>query len=484
MTTQFVMPPYKGSYNNRRYTVRIGRGNDGQRFRAGLLCALIASTLSAATSAHAESQILYRETFGYCTGTVGKDAAAEANWVGLVGGFPQAKISNLKVVSYGVLDVGGSVNSNPLGLAQGYGFWFKPVYGLTLLTAEFQFDIGLLKNSQAQIQYKQRLSGIDPAGQLNKTHIAILVDDVWYISDAFARQQVAGVWEPAEFAPGSITYGTAPYVAGLGPIKPTDSGAPLPAAGTVRAFGVFMDEVNGRVRLDNFTVKGMLPSDGSISPDVQDPNVSLCPSSSPDRNGGGGAPTPPPDEDDGDSTPDRFVPDPVATPTPGPVISHSASYQFCAVKEQGAGRKVVVSSKARKAILKKISGFTLNELRDRVLISLLAQRAMPLGALVNVKRGDYDLNKGILTLSTRPSAKPLRFKLRGGALQAMQAYLGHTGAPQAVTAPLFVDGVDTSHALHATTQRALCLVDVRAMLKIRALQAKVSIPGVGAGRVR
>lgn len=462
----------------------VDRAKREQRGDFGLICALLAATVCAATEVQAEPQTLYRETFGYCTGTIGKDAASETNWVGLVSGLPQAKISNLKVFSYGVLDVGGSVNSNPIGLAQGYSFWFKPVYGLTLLTAEFQFDVGLLKNSQARIQYRQRLSGIDPAGQPNKTHLAILIDNVWYISDSLVRQQVPGAWEPAEFAPSALTYGTAPYLVGLGPTKPTDFGAPLPAAGTVRAFGVFMDEVNGRVRLDNFTIKGLPPSDGSISTDVQEPDVSLCPSSSPDRSGGGGSPTPPPDEDDGDSTSDRFVPDPVATPTPGPAVSHGTVYQFCPVKEQGAGRKVIVSGKMRSAILKKISGTTLSELRDRVMVSILAQRPITLGALVNVKRGDYDPKTGVITLSTRPAAKPQRFKLRGATLRAMQMYLAHTSAPEAVTAPLFLEGGATSHALHLTTQKALCLAELRALLRSRALQVKVQIPGVSTGRLR
>jgi hypothetical protein len=461
---------------------KFGQQRERNR-RTGLVCALAASTICVATAVQAEPQTVYRETFGYCTGTIGKDAAAEANWVGLVSGFPQAKISNLKVVSYGALDIGGSVNSNPLGRAQGYGFWFKPVYGLTLLTAEFQFDIGLLKNSQARIQYKQRLSGIDPAGQLNKTHLAILVDNVWYISDSFVRQQMPGVWESAEFAPGSLTYGSVPYVVGLGPSKPATSGEPLPAAGTVRAFGLFMDEVNGRVRVDNFVIKGAVPSNGSISSGVQEPDVSLCPESSPDRNGGG-SPMPPPDADDGDSTPDRFVPDPVATPAPAPLTPHGTVYQFCALKEQGTGRKIVLSSKARAAILKRISGAALAELRDRAMVSLLAQRMMPLGALVNVKRGDYDTINGVVTLSTRQAAKPQRFKVRGGALRAMQAYLGHPSAPREVTAPLFVDVATSAHALHVTTQRALCLADVRAMLKSRAVQAKVPIQGISAGRAR
>jgi hypothetical protein len=447
------------------------------------IASTVAATLCCAATAYAEPTTIYRETFGYCSGTLGKDAATETNWVGLVSGLPQAKVSNLKVFSYGALDVGGSVNSNPLGLAQGYSFWFKPVYGLTLLTAEFQFDVGILKNSQARIEYKQRLSGIDLSGQPNKTHLAFLIDDVWYISGDFVRQQRPGVWESAQLAPGALTYGTVPHIAGLGPTIPVEFGAPLPAAGTVRAFGVFLDEVNGRVRLDNFMIKGLLPSDGSISGDVQDPDVSLCPASSPDRNGGV-APTPPPDEDDGDGSSDTFIPDPIATPTPapGPVETHGKVYQFCAVKEQGTGRKVVVSSKARGAMLKKIKGTTLLDLRDRAMISLLAQRVMPLGAVVNVKRGDLDLQKGVVTLATRPSTKPVRLKVRGAALQSLQRYLEHVGAPKETTAPLFIEAGAVAHAMHVTTQRALCLADVRSMLRARASQAKVPLQGITGSR--
>lgn len=459
---------------------RVKQIRKQQRF--GVTCA-VAATLCCAAAAYAEPKTVYRETFGYCSGTVGRDAAAETNWVGLVSGLPQAKISNLKVFSYGTRDVGGSVNSNPLGLAQGYSFWFKPVYGLTLLTAEFQFDVGILKNSQARIEYKQRLSGIDPNGLPNKTHLAFLIDDVWYISGDFVRQLRPGVWESAQLAPGALTYGTVPHSAGRGPTTPVEFGAPLPAAGTVRAFGVFLDEVNGRVRLDNFTIKGLLPSDGSISGDVQEPDVSLCPPSSPDRNGGG-SPTPPPDEDDGDGSSDNFVPDPIATPTPapGPVETHGTVYQFCAIKEQGTGRRVVVSSKARAAMLRRIKGVTLLDLRDRAMISLLAQRVMPLGAMVNVKRGDLDLQQGLVTLATRPSTKPVRLRVRGAALQSLQRYLEHAGAPKEATAPLFIHAGAVPHAKHVTTQRALCLADVRSMLKVRASQAKVPLQGITGGR--
>jgi hypothetical protein len=438
---------------------------------------ILGAVLSAVPTATAEPRTLYRETFGYCTGTIGKDAAAETNWVGLVSGLPQAKISNLKVFSYGTLDIGSSVNSNPLGLAQGYAFWFKPVFGLTVLTAEFQFDVGMLKNSQALIQYRQRLSGIDIQGQPNKTHLAILIDNVWYISSDFARQARPGYWESAQFSPAALTYGTTTYVPGLGPNLPAVSGAPLPAAGMVRAFGVFMDEVNGRVRLDNFTIKGVIPADGSISGDIQEPDVSLCPPTSPDRNGGGAGPTPPPDEDDGDNSADRLQPTPLPTPSPAPVENHSVVYQFCPVKEQGSGKRLSISSRSRVAILKKISPQTLVDLRDRAMVAVLSQRSMPLGALVNVKRGDYNSNSGVLTLSTRPSAKPSRFRLRGEALKAMRVYLQHAAAPTEVTAPLFLNSTGVE-ALHTVTKKALCLSGVRTALRVRVAQAKVSLRGL------
>jgi hypothetical protein len=442
----------------------------------GVAC-LLGLNLCAVAAVKAEPKTLYRETFGYCTGTVGKDAAAETNWVGLVSGLPQAKVSNLKVFSYGTLDVGGSVNSNPIGLAQGYTFWFKPVYGLTVLTGEFQFDVGVIKSSQALIQYRQRLSGVDAQGIPNKTHLAFLIDNVWYISSEFARQARPGYWESAQFSPAALTYGTTPYVPGLGPNLPDVSGAPLPAAGTVRAFGVFMDEVNGRVRFDNFTIKGLLPSDGSISGDIQKPDVSLCPPSSPDRNGGGAGPTPPPDEDDGDSSTDRLQPAPSPTATPAPVESHTVEYQFCPVKEQGTGKVLTISSRSRGAILKRIGGQTLVDLRDRALISLFAQRPMALGSLVNIKRGDYNAEQGVLTLQTRRATKPVRFRLRGEALKAMRAYLKHSEVPTEITAPLFLN-VSGVVAKHTITKQALCLSGVRAALRARASKAKIAMRGV------
>jgi hypothetical protein len=108
---------------------------------------------------------------------------------------------------------------------------------------------------------------------------------------------------------------------------------------------------------------------------------------------------------------------------------------------------------------------------------VLSQRSMPLGALVNVKRGDYNSNSGVLTLSTRPSAKPSRFRLRGEALKAMRVYLQHAAAPTEVTAPLFLNSTGVE-ALHTVTKKALCLSGVRTALRARVAQAKVSLRGL------
>ena len=420
----------------------------------------------------AQNDTIYKETFGFCTGSLGKEAAGESKWYGVVSGLAVEKVSNLKVFSYGSTAIGGSVNSNPVGLSQGYAFWFRPVYGLSVLTSEFSFDVGLIKSGAARISYKQRLSGINPSNQNNATQLAFLVDNTWYISQEAMQQARPGVWEDVAVSPSALTYGTAPLVAGLGPVIPSVYNSPLPAAGTVRAFGVFLTEVNGRVRIDNFVIRTTLPAGSGIATGEQQPNVELCPASSPDRTGQGGDQTPP-SSDDGDSSPDRGIPDSSGS---GTGDTHSVAYSFCPVKQQGTGRAIGVSPRVRSALLRKIPAITLIDLRDRAIIALLGQRAAPLGALVNVKVGDYDSAKGILTLSTRAAAKPKRIRLRGVAKSALAQYATFAGAPTSPSDPLFLSA--NMGALHSTVRSAVCLSELRSMAKSRAKSAKVSIAGI------
>jgi hypothetical protein len=428
---------------------------------------IVISLCSVCTQAIAESVTLYRETYNHCSGTVGKDSGNEVNWIGLVSGRAQERISNLKSVSYGSDDVGGSVNSLPIGLSEGYAFWFKPVNGLTIFTAEFQFDVGILRAGDTSVEYLQRLSGVSVDDVPNKTHLAFLVDDTWYISQAFARQEKVGVWEQVSFAPGILTYGMTPYIDGLGPVLPTTFTSPLPAAGTVRAFGVFLDEVNGRVRLDNFMIKGTAPSDGSISTEVQEPDVSLCPEGSPDRAGEPGQD--PPSDDEGDVTPDHNDPGdshPEEDPT-------GYDYVFCPIKQQGRGRLVSLSREHRAKLIRSISDSSLSDLRDRAIIRLFARRRMKMGSLVNVKVGDYDPDAKVLSLGVRPKSKPQRIKVGRVAAKALEEYLFFPGAPSEANAPLFIrEGIQ---AAFTTTVEALCKPDVRSMLMVRGRSARIRI---------
>lgn len=441
-------------------------------------CGRFVASLTVLSVAHigealAQNDTIYRETFGYCTNSLGKEAAGEAKWYGVVSGLPVEKVSNLKVFSYGSTSIGGAVNSNPLGLSQGYAFWFRPVFGLSVLTSEFPFDAGLIKSGATEISYKQRLSGIDPTNQNNSTQLIFLIDDTWYISKEYVRQERPGVWEDVTVSPSSLTYGTVPLVAGVGPATPSSFGSPLPAAGTVRAFGLFLTEVNGRVRFDNFVIKTTLPAGSGISTVVQQPSVEACPATSPDRTGGGGGQTPP-SSDDGDSTPDRGIPDPTTPTSDGD--THTVTYSFCPIKQQGTGRAIAVSPRAGSALMRKIPASTLTDLRDRAIIALLAQRPFPLGALVNVKVPDYNVSKGVLTMSKRAAAKPTRVRLRGAAKRALTQYLAFAGAPTGPTAPLFLSS--KMEALHTTVRSAVCLGELRSMAKARAKSAKISIGGI------
>ena len=55
--------------------------------RACILGVATASALGV-MDAYAESKTIYKETFQYCTSSLGKPAGDEAGWMGLVTGFP------------------------------------------------------------------------------------------------------------------------------------------------------------------------------------------------------------------------------------------------------------------------------------------------------------------------------------------------------------------------------------------------------------
>lgn len=437
------------------------------------LSALCLGAFSVSTAV-ADSSTIYKETFPYCTGSIGKDAAAETGWIALVSGLPQAKISNLKVFSYGSNAIGGDVNSSPQGKSQGYTFWFRPVYGLSFLTAEMSFDVSLISQQPALVEYEQRLSGVDEAGVPNETQLLFLVDNQWYISETAARQNRPGIWEPVKIDPSQLKYGVVPYVAPLGAQIPAAYTESLPATGKVKAFGVFVGKVNGRVRIDNFSIQTSATVPSSIVLATRTPTFSGCPESSPDRTGDV-VPTPTPDPDDGDSGTDYGTPDPTPTPITTPP---QVGPKFCPVAEQGAGQRVNIPAAARTPFTS--AGFSKGVvgLRDRAIAQIYAARSIPLGALVNLRAMDYNGRRGTLKVTLRKGAAPKSIKLSRVARVALNRYIAASGAGKAATDPLFVAAIKRGKSLEVKS--AMCAREIKRLVTRRARMAKLSMRGISA----
>ena len=424
-----------------------------------------------------ELATIYRETFGYCTSSIGPAAAAEAGWSGFIPGQPVAKFSNLKVFSYGSRTVGGSVNSVPRGLSQGYSFWFRPTYGLTVFTKEYSFSASILRNPGTVVEYEQRLSGVNAALEPNGTQLAFLIDSTWYISQQSSGQKKIGIWEPVLVRPADLKWAAIPAVANLGPSIPATYSESLPTSGTVQAFGVFLTEVNGRVRLDNFMIRTVNPPGGAALYPVDQPNVALCPATSPDRTGEPPVqPTPPPDDGDGGSgsggdggSGGGSGPE---TGDPGP---KGPKYTFCPTKEQGAGRRLMISPQALARLLKPIGTKSVGDLRDRALLSLFAGKGLPTGAVVNLVAGNYTPATGTVLVRRRPNSAAVPVKVTPMARKALAAYLSKAGLVGS-TAPLFPRVAGRTGALSKSA--AVCSSGVVSMVTRRAAVARLRLADI------
>ena len=238
------------------------------------MVALAALSFFLHSNARAQDQfgvVTYRELYNFCSlNTDGTATAQAAGWLALAPNLTVGKPGALKVFTPGI-DLGlGAVNSSPVGIGQGHAFWSKPLYGLTIFTQEYQLNANLL----SVVEFDQRLSGINFIGVLDQTRLALLIDSTWYISDTSASQSFnRPVWTRVQFQPRNMTFGTVPFTEGVGPTFPANSGVAYPTSGTLKAVGIFVPEVNGRVRLDNFAVYS---SDISSPPAVQTPNIGAC----------------------------------------------------------------------------------------------------------------------------------------------------------------------------------------------------------------
>lgn len=438
-----------------------------------------------ASSVLAEPVVIYRESFTFCTGSLGNPAADQAGWFGLRSGSRKGRLSNLKVFSYGSPRIGGAVNSKPQGLSQGYSFWSRATYGLTALTEELSFPAALLTDPTTEVSYEQRLSGVNPAGEPNRTQLAFLIDGVWFISQQAVAQNNGGVgWESVRVQPAALTYGVVVTPPGLGPTIPERYDAGLPAAGVVQAVGVFLTEVNGRVRLDNFTITAELPEGSPISTAVLEPQTAACPAGSPDQQGlppptvptpgsdgsdGGDSEGGDDESDSGGAGTDRNVPD---EPPPPQLKPPTLAYAFCPSSEVGQGRIVRVSARIRRALLKPVRTPTPADLRDQAVVTILSTRSLPWGALVNVRVADLSQSAGQLRVTPARNQVAKDIKLSGRERAALLSYLAALQAGTDPEAPLFVKSQDRSGVL--LRSQALCAGELKTVVTRRARRAHVT----------
>jgi hypothetical protein len=152
--------------------------------------------------------------------------------------------------------------------------------------------------------------------------------------------------------------------------------------------------------------------------------------------------------------------------------------KFCPVAEQGAGRPFSIPSAARQAFAAQGFGKGVVSLRDRALAQIYALRTLPLGAIVNARRMDYNGKRGVLKVTLRKGAAPKNVKLSRAARSALNQYLKVSGVARASTDPLFVRAVNRGKALDATS--AMCAREIRGLLTKRSRFAKVSVRGISA----
>ncbi len=325
----------------------------------------------------------YQENFNFDSFAVPQnDALNQTGWKGLVSGLRVRKFGNLKVAP-GIIRNEACYNSFPSGPEDGYPLWTKGITGLTVFTEEYSFGVSTL----AKISYLQRLTGVaSDLETLDGTKLALKIrtpenSEKWYISDDVVRQQKYGAWEEVVLEPQSMTFAIVVPDEGTGPSVPKNGnrGNTLPADGVVTGFGVFVDTVNGRIRLDNFALSDSLASNG------------IMPQPTPTRRPGvNPTVTNPDDEPDVTPTPEgteTVLPTPSATPTSGTGITN-AGYKFCTASKRKV-RKIRLSSSVKRIVLAKMKGRSARALRNRVIAELVLQRKVNPASLENIRVSDF-----------------------------------------------------------------------------------------------
>lgn len=376
---------------------------------------LCAALLFLPASPDAEATPFYREIFNVCSSdeSAAVDAGEQAGWKAFKAAAPVKSGSFLKVNTPGAADALLAYQSAPKGPVSGGAFWTQPVTGLTIFTDEFSFDVSMLES----VQYQQRLSGIDSlSGVKDGTKLTLLVGDTWYISDDIARQQGKGVWQTVTWAPRTLTYAKWKNRPGVGPKIPATGGELLPAQGVVSAFGVTIPVVNGRVRIDNYTLI--------------------------------------------DSQPVERLPENQGSLDQCSVTGVTAG-TFCDASAVLPKGQVVLTKKVKNAVLKSVSKRTLAGLRDRAILGLLFESNLRIDQLVNLSRRDYYSVGSLQILNTSGTPRqPIVITAAGKKL--VDAYLEKTTIVGST--PLFQQ---TTKPATVLSGQALCTRQILAIVKKR-----------------
>jgi hypothetical protein len=247
----------------------------------------------------------------------------------------------------------------------------------------------------------------------------------------------------------------------------------LPATGRVLAFGVFLGEVNGRVRIDNFTIKTGATAAAGVVTAIQEPGIVACPEGSPDRTGTTPPPVPPPGPDGDGGEGDKPEQEKAEQEKPNEPLPVS----FCIGRQQGGyGRMVRLSPKVRTRIVRTTSAATAAGRRDRTFITLLSARSMPVGALVNATVADFNPAARTLRVRLRPAgaARPIRLSSKNAAM--LSEYLSSVGVAANASYPIFSHVIGSSAAIDLT--KAACVRELTSSLMRRARAAKVRFASI------
>lgn len=428
-----------------------------------LLCLLLLASSSAVAAP------FYQETFSFDSYVFPYNAQPDAAWKAFKTGSRVGIFANLKM-SVGLVRNDACYNSFPTGPADGYALWAGIIDGVTIFTDEYPFPI----DSLALASYLQRLSGFvtDPVtlvSTFDGTRLALRIrsadgSENWYISDDKIRQQKMGIWEQVVWSPQTMTYGIVP-AGTLGPAAPGagNSGNRLPGNGVVTAFGVFVDSMTGRVRVDNFRLDDNLASNGILPQPTPTRNPNVTP---------GVLPTP--DEVEPTATPtlapgETRIPGTEVTPTPtiGVVTTGTPQiFSFCTASKK-VSAKVKLSKASQRKVLRRMTGKTVKARRDRIVVEMVINRGVRASSLENVRVSDFYKRGTKYYLNVYGTdGRPVR--LTAALAKELTAYIKSAGLETQTQSPLFrVIGKSGAMSTSAACRTELSRVVSQALKKAK-----------------